>query len=220
MPNRARSLSFVASILLLLSSCAMCAAQENKKLAYGILIDNTGSMRTQFEMVKGLGKTIVHQVHDHATISVFSFESEGIGRTSRARPTPKLEHSPDEELLDQTIDSIYVQGGQTTLLDAIEFIAQRLSQQTPETNKVIVLVTDGEDRVSESDQKEVIWKLKQLKIVVYAIGLVQKLDSGKRSKAQDLLKLITKETGGRVVFPKSDSVDVQSLLSELALPIQ
>src|SRR6266481_392983 len=113
MPTRATSLSFVAGILLLLSSCAICAAQENKKLAYGILIDSTGSMRTQFEMVKGLGKAIVHQVHDHGPVSVFSFESEGIGRASRAITTPRLEHSQDEELLDLTIDSVYVQGGQT-----------------------------------------------------------------------------------------------------------
>src|SRR5258706_8283962 len=177
-------------------------------------------VRSQFATVKGLGKAIVHRVHDRGPVSLFSFESEGIGRASRAITTSRLDHSQDEELLDRTIDSVYVQGGQTTLLDAIEFIAQRLSQQSPEANKVIVLVTDGEDRVSQSAQKEVITKLKQLKAVVFAIGLVEELDSGKRAKAKDLLKLFTKETGERVVFPKSDSANVQSLLSELALPLQ
>ncbi len=206
----------VAFLLLLLS--VLCGAQERKKTAYGILLDDTGSMRSQFATVLEIGRGVVHQVHDHGPVSLFDFSSEGPG-ARRAVPTPRIEATQDEQLLNRTINNLYVQGGQTTLLDAIEFIGDRLDQESPDTNKVIILITDGEDRISKINQKQLIQKLKEHKTSVFAIGLVQQLDKS-RSKAVDLLKAITKETGGRVVFPKSDRQDLQSLLAELAIPIQ
>src|SRR5204863_1072615 len=217
---------FRLSLITLMSSsmCVMCAAQE-KKIAYGILLDNTGSMRSQFKIVNELGKAIVHQVHDHGPVSLFDFHSAGTGRGAKAVATLRLEASQDEQLLNRTIDNFYVEGGQTTLLDAIEFIEQALNQSAPDTNKVIVLITDGEDRTSTTDQKKLIKQLKEQKIAVFAVGLVQQLDNDSglirvspRAKAIELLKSITKETGGRVVFPKSDQVQVEKALSELALP--
>lgn len=208
------------AVVILFSLPSVCKAQENKQLEYGILVDSTGSMRSQFFTELSLAKGIVHQIHDHGPVSIFSFDSKGIGRASRAVPAPRIEHTQDEDLLNRTIDGIYVQGGQTTLLDAIDYIAERLNRLPAPTNKVVILLTDGEDRVSEKNQKEVIRRLKDTKTSVYAIGLVQQLESGKRSKAIDLLKSITKETGGRVVFPKSDRVDIKDLLAELSLPMQ
>src|SRR5258708_9087829 len=105
------------------------------------------------------------------------------------------------------------------MLDGIEFNGDSLDQESPKANKVIILITDGEERSSKINQKQLIQKLNEHKTSVFAIGLVQQLDKT-RSKAVDLLKLITKETGGRVVFPKSDRQDLQALLAELAIPIQ
>jgi hypothetical protein len=218
MNTLSKSFRLLPTVLLLLSLSAVCGAQEKKKIAYGILLDDTGSMRSQFATVLEIGKGVVHQVHDHGPVSLFDFASEG-PRASRAIPTPRIEATQDEQLLNRTIDNLYVQGGQTTLLDAIEFIADSLDRESPDTNKVIILITDGEERSSKINQKQLIQKLKEHKTLVFAIGLVQQLDKS-RSKAVDLLNLITKETGGRVVFPKSDRQDLQSLLAELAIPIQ
>ncbi|HSP61348.1 MAG TPA: vWA domain-containing protein [Pyrinomonadaceae bacterium] len=183
------------------------------------MLDDTGSMRSQFETVFEIGKGVVHQVHDHGPVSLFDFASEGIGPASKAIPTPRIMATQDERVLNRTIENLYIQGGQTMLLDAIEFIGDSLDQQSPDTNKVIILITDGEERTSKINQKQLIRKLKEHKTSVFAIGLVQQLDKS-RSKAVNLLKDITKETGGRVVFPKSDRPDLQSLLAELAIPIQ
>ena len=204
----------------LLSLSAICSAQANKKLEYGILIDTTGSMRSQFGFANVLAKAIVHQVHDHGPVSIFSFDSEGIGRGSRAVPAARIEHTQDENLLSRTIDGLYVQGGQTTLLDAIEFMTERLRAQPAATDRIIILITDGEDRVSTEKQKDLVQKLKDNKTSVYAIGLVRELEGSKRSRAMDLLKSITKETGGRVVFSKGDHIEIQNVLAELSLPIQ
>src|SRR5258708_6250130 len=125
MPYYAKISRLSICISLLLSCSAICAAQEKKKLAFAILIDNTGSMRLQFELVKGIGKGVVHQVYDHGPVSLFSFESEGIGRDSRAVPTSRIEQTQDEQLLDRTIDNAYVKSSPTTLLYAIKLMAER-----------------------------------------------------------------------------------------------
>jgi len=220
MPDSSRIRRPLAVVLLLLFASAICVSQDDKKPEYGLLIDNTGSMRAQFDSVLQLSKSIVHQVSKHGPVSLFSFESALTRRDGRAKPTARIERTQDEELLNRAIENVYVQGGQTTLFDAIEMMAERLSKPGPEADKFVVLITDGEERASKTNQKEVIQKLKDLKIKVYAIGLVQDLEPDKRAKASDLLKLICRETGGRAVVVEPGNVKVQSVITDLALPIQ
>jgi hypothetical protein len=223
MPVFSKTRGLLLPLLFILSISALCEAQDKKKIAYGIFVDNSGSMRPQFDQVIRISKAVVHQVHEHGPVSIFDFHSQGRLNAARAVPIARIEQVQDEDLLEQCIDDIYVEGGQTTLLDAIQVIAERLGEKAgaPDfSDRVIILITDGEERKSVVRQKQLLQKLSELKIRVYAIGLVQDLSSASQSRAIDLLKELTKETGGRVVFPKSSSQDVQSLLAELAIPIQ
>ena len=213
-------------VLLSLSACTVGAAQE-KKTEYGVLLDNTGSLRSQFDDVKEIGKAVARQTFGHGPVSLFVFESGGTGPGKNARPTVRVESSQDENQLIQAIDRLYVQPGQTTLLDAIELMAERLHQGSGDADKVLVLITDGEERSSDVRQKTLMQKLKDLKIKVFAVGLIQELESERgfirqspRSKATDLLKLLAKETGGRAVFPKTPRPNLPKLLTELAIPTQ
>jgi len=214
-------------VLLLLSACGVGAAQEKKKILYGVLLDNTGSMRSQFDDVKEIGKSVARQTCGHGPVSLFAFESGGTGPGGNARPTVRVDASQDEHQLIQAIDRLYVQAGQTTLLDAIELMAERLHRDAGEADKVLVLITDGEERSSRVRQKTLILKLKDLKIKVFAVGLIQELESDRRlirqsprSAATDLLKSLAKETGARVVFPKTPRPNLPKLLAELAIPVQ
>jgi Mg-chelatase subunit ChlD len=216
-----RMFRFFAALLVLLSLSALCVAQDKKKINYALFLDDSGSMRSQFNQIVGIGRAVVKQVHEHGPVSIFDFTSHGSGRGMNVVVQPRLEESQDLRLLEQTIDNIYVVGGQTTLRDAIGVIADSFKPEATggvASERVIILVTDGEDRTSKVSEKQLIQKLKESHIRVYAVGLVEEL-GGKRSKAVDFLTNLTKQTGGRVVFPKSNSQDVQSILAELALPI-
>jgi hypothetical protein len=59
--------------------------------------------------------------------------------------------------------------------------------------------------------------LKETRAKVYAVGMVGQLRSP--SRASDFLKNVTKETGGRVVFTKTDRDDLQRLLADLAIAV-
>ena len=221
--------AFVAGIglALLFLLSGTIAAQDKKAIAYGILIDNTGSMRSQFDTVREIGKAIVHQTHDHGPVALFDFHSQGSGPGTRAVPIARIEATQDEDTLDQAINGFYVEGGQTSLLDAVKSVGDSLDNKFAGANKVIILITDGEDRVSEIQQRTLLKFLQERSIKVFAVGMVQELDSDRgltrpstQDKAIRLLNSLTKETGGRVVFPKTRKVDIQSLLKDLSLPIE
>jgi len=217
--NRAQTISRVAAITLLaLAISTSVAAQPKPKSSFGLLLDSTGSMRSQFDTVLAIGKAIVHETASRGPTSIFNFESEGIGKPN-AMPVLRLEQSQNEAILNRTIDGLYVEGGQTTFLDAIQFISDHLQEWAPDSDKVIVVVSDGEDRVSKTKSKDLIQQLKERKIRVFTVGLVQDLDTGKRSKATKLLTTLSSETGGRAVFPEG-IVNVQKALKELALPTE
>jgi len=216
-----RTNGVVLLLLVLLSLSAVCSAQDKKKVSYALFLDNSGSMRKQFDEVVAFGKAVTRQVHERGPVSIFDFTSQGRLQEARAVVIQRLEGTQDERALEQAIDGLYVLGGQTTLLDSIQAMAESFGPPTDEASapeRVIVLNTDGEDRKSQIKPAALIEKLKASKTKVYAIGMVQQLSSA--SKASDLLKNLTKETGGRVVFPKSGRDDLQHVLTELALPGQ
>src|ERR1041385_2192821 len=77
---------FVIGLLLLPAAATLCAAQDTKKSEYAILVDSSGSMRSQFGAVLTLAKAVVHQVHDQGSVSIYRFHGEGIREASRAVP--------------------------------------------------------------------------------------------------------------------------------------
>jgi len=205
--------------LVVLTTSALAVAQQKPKISYGVLLDSTGSMRSQFETVLAIGRSVVHQTAPSGPVSIFNFASDRGAKEWRAVPVLRIQESQDEAKLNRTIDGLYIEGGQTTLLDAIQFIADRLQEWSPDSEKVIVVVSDGEDRVSKVKPNDLIQELKERKIRVFTVGLVQDLDTGKRSKATKLLTTLSSETGGRAVFPEG-IVNVQEALKELALPTE
>jgi uncharacterized protein YegL len=203
--------------------------QNEKKVAYGILIDNTGSLRSQFEQVLDLGKAVARHATQKGPVSVFNFTSPA-HRTSRlAVISGGSDWRLNADSLSRFIDDIYVLGGQTTLLDAIDSMSRNVNAKVNQerdvfSHGVVVLITDGENRESRIKESDLIKQLQKDGTRVFAIGLVKDLGSGpfgskgKREKAENLLKKLTKETGGRVIFPDSKNMDADKLVRDLFAP--
>jgi len=213
-------------LLLTLFLPVLASAQNEKKVAFGILLDNTGTLRTQFGNVQILGNAIAQSASQRGFVSLFNFETSGDSKNPFAVVASGSEWSQDKSAFEKYIVGVKVVGGQTTLLDAIRSIGKAVdAKATSEklAEKIIVLVTDGEDRASEVTEKQLIKELKESGVKVYAIGLVQELDSSRgfisdssQNKSKSFLKKVTKETGGNVIFPKlKKDTKVEDLLTEL-----
>ena len=213
--------------LAVLFSPTLTFAQGEKKAAYGILLDNTGTMFTQIETVKALGKALAQDASNRGVVSVFNFETQGDIKDTKsflAVATSGSEWSQDKNVIEKYIDGVQVARGQTTLWDAIRSMAKATAAKADSdklSEKIIILITDGEDRASKVTDKELIKELKESGVKVYAIGLTQELDSGlnfgsSRGRSKKYLKKFTEETGGNVIFPKlKKDTKVEDLLTEL-----
>lgn len=223
-----RKLSRVLSaVLLTLFLCSSIFAQSDQPALYAILLDNSGSLRSQFDRVLALGNEVLRDTHKDGPISIFSFKGTGDPKDAPPLTVVHTVWNQDPVVLSRYLDSLIVEGGQTNLLDAVHSMVNHINakaeqDKTPDVRKVLVLITDGEDRKSKIKEKELLAELQQHQIKVFAIGLVRELEDemrlgrgNPRSKAVKLLTKIAKETGGRALFPKTNNDDVGVLIREL-----
>ena len=117
-------------------------------------------------------------------------------------------------MIGKQLDSLFTVPGQTTLIHAIHTAALRLGSDKPAncgdfSEMNLVIITDGEDRASTMKLTDLIDSLKASGVKVNAVGLINELSKetgfiGKSAaqKGKEFLEKITKETGGKVVFPK------------------
>src|SRR5687768_9285823 len=117
---------FLAALLLTLSLTDSSSAQAGKPVAYSILMDNTGSLRSQFIQVADLSKGIVERIYQQGPISLFVFKTQGKKNMPFAQVSSDIKWSQDKNLLHQYIDTVYVVPGQTGLMDGIAAIAAEL----------------------------------------------------------------------------------------------
>lgn len=180
-------------------SAGRAFAQDDKVIAYGILLDNTGSLRNQFSAVKNTGVEIAKEVGRRGSTALFTFvTSQSKKETSEI--VMSVDWNPDQTALLRYLHSLEIVGGQTTLFDAILASAKNINAKPDISEKVLILITDGDERVSEMKEQEVLNFLKENKIKVYAVGMITELSS--KGKPKKILTRITQETGGRVIFPK------------------
>jgi VWFA-related protein len=96
--------------------------------------------------------------------------------------------------------------GSTALYDAIVASAVHLKNNPHLDKKVLLVITDGQDNMSQETLEEASRKLKQANgPTIYAVGL---LGSGLQRKGREALQDLAEGTGGVAYFPESlDQVD-------------
>lgn len=141
-------------------------AQAERSKAYGLLIDNTGSLVRQFDQVKLFSERVVDQVHKQGPVQLFSFKWTGGtpdfvmtnsvqsyegANYDRAIGTLGVDWTQDAGILARYIEGLAIVRGQTDLFGAIRSVAESLN--TPANpkdapwDKIVILITDGEHRM-------------------------------------------------------------------------
>ena len=180
-----------------------------------LVIDNSRSLRSQLGKVIEAGKIIVGTNRQNDESAIIRF----VGKN-------KIEVAQDftknKSPLNNALDNLFVEGGQTAIIDAIYFAANKVDQYNPSQRKEdvklrsLILVSDGDDRGSIRQEKELFDLLRKANVQVYAVGFVNNLsndDGGinRQEKAKTFLTRLAKETGGKVYFP--DSIDELSRIA-------
>jgi len=92
--------------------------------------------------------------------------------------------------------------GSTAIWDAVWATANELLQDSAEnTRRAIILLSDGEDTISQVKMHEAIERAQKADALIYAVGIGDSYTFGVNEGA---LRKIAEQTGGRAYFPRSE----------------
>ena len=169
-------------------------------LSYGLVIDNSGSLHEHIDKVLDASIRIVNSNTAADETFIIRFVSSDKIETFQ-------EPTSNKDLLIEGLKGLYIEGGQTAVIDAVYLSAEKLAKVKSDVanprRKVMVLVTDGEDRDSYYREKDLLKLLNAYESQIYIIGLTELVKPDKRDKALRLLRRLAGETGGRLFLPSS-----------------
>ncbi len=173
-------------------------AQEDGPISLGIVVDNSSSMTGNRQGANQAAVTFLRESHPNDETFIVKFDNDVFLEqdfTGSADAVARaLKYSR--------------RSGQTALYDAVYLSADHMRKGRRD-QKVILLISDGEDTASRYDLNETIEMLQESQVTVYAIGLFHPLQHGGNvvappsGKAKRVLRKISQATGGEAYFPKS-----------------
>jgi Ca-activated chloride channel family protein len=191
---------------------------------YTLVVDNSGSLRQQLDKVIEAGKILINSNKPDDETSIIRF-------VGNDKITIEEDFTSKKQDLNEALDNMFIEGGQTAVRDAVYLAAQRVSdyeksnKSDDRLRRALVLVTDGEDRNSFYTEAQLFELLRESDVQIYVIGFVDDLDNdggfirkSPKSKAKAFLEKLAEDTGGKAYFPTGVgelSGIAQSIASEL-----
>jgi len=182
--------------------------REEVPISYGLAVDTSGSLRSQLPTVIEAGKSIINSNKSGDETFLVRF----VGRDNIETVQ---DFTANKELLGDGLDNMFVEGGQTAIIDAVYVSAEHVSEYRKgddgdRRRRALIVITDGEDRNSFYNQEQLFARLREDDVQIFVIGFVNELDKeagfirkSPRDKAVNLINKLAEETGGRAFFPES-----------------
>jgi Ca-activated chloride channel homolog len=165
--------------------------REDIPVSIGILVDNSGSMRTKRNAVAKAVVNLVQSSNARDEVFVVNFNDE---------PFLDQDFTNKVDLLKEAVDRVDSRGG-TALYDAVVASADHLKSGKLE-KKVLLVVTDGEDNESRDSLEQAIRAVQNDNgPTIYTIGILS--EEGKQRRAKRALESLSVQTGGVAFFPKN-----------------
>jgi VWFA-related protein len=170
--------------------------RDDIPVSVGLLIDNSGSMRSIRAAVEAAALTFAAESNPDDEMFVINFAD---------KPRLDVPMTSDRAVLEHGIRRVDAIGG-TAMRDAVNEAAQYLREHATRDRRALLIITDGNDNESTMPLDRVMQAAQQRNVAVYAIGL---FGHAERSRgAREVLTRLAQESGGAASFPESiDTVD-------------
>jgi len=162
-----------------------------------VLMDTSNSVKPKLKFEKDAAVaflyTMLQQRRDRALFATFDSEVE-----------LQQDFTNRTDLLSQAIDKVKARG-ETRMYDAIYRVCEEKMFGSPGRRRAMVIITDGEDTISERSLNEAIDVAQRSETTIYVIstkaGGFFGVDAGMVDRKEDkILKKLAEETGGRAFF--------------------
>jgi VWFA-related protein len=165
--------------------------REDIPVAIGVVVDNSGSMRDKRDEVSKAVLNLIRVSNPQDQIFVVNFSQKYY---------LDQDFTSDVNLLQAALHQVSAKGS-TALYDAIVASAVHLKSDTQLDKRVLLVITDGQDNMSQETLQEASRRLQQANgPTLYAIGLI---GSGMQRSGREALQQLAAETGGVAYFPES-----------------
>jgi Ca-activated chloride channel homolog len=187
--------------------------EQDIPVSIGLLVDNSGSMRTKRQAVNEAALDMVRASNPDDETFVVNFADEAY---------IDQDFTSNINRLREGLSHIDSKGG-TALYDAVIASADYMSKNAKKAKDVLLIITDGEDNASGTNLEETVRRVQDLQgPVVYSIGLLfDDMGGGGREshRAKRALQLLSDDTGGLAFFPKNLG-QVDQIAAEVARDIR
>ena len=217
-------MKFLFLIVIIFSVSINSAAQQSAKpiqktedvaVSYGIVVDNSNSLRYVLDAVIQTTQNLV--IRNNSNDETFLVRFVNRDKIERLQ-----DFTQNAQKISDAADDFFAEGGQTAIIDALYQSAQYLSEKnkadSPNRRLGLILISDGEERDSKRKYEELAKFLGEKKISVYTIGFSKQIqkEQGKKTyeKAVAFLQKLASETGGKSYFPET-VVDLNNATSEI-----
>lgn len=169
------------------------ARESELPLSIVLAIDSSLSTRTSLKLELESARRFIHEImRKQDALSLYQF----------AEQVDELVHfTSNLQTIDRGIDRVRV-GSATALFDAIYLGSQALEKR--EGRKVLVVITDGGDTMSQVNFQEALRAAQQSEAIVYSIIIVPiESSAGRNTGGEHALIQFSNDTGGRYYYAKS-----------------
>lgn len=168
---------------------------EDVPVAVGLVIDNSGSMRSKRQEVVAAAAEFTKSSNSQDQMLVVNFNQT----VSMGLPNGVPFTSDVRQLLGAV--SRIPASGNTALYDGLAVALDHVKTGTTD-RKALILISDGGDNSSRISFRELLRRVGASNTQIYALGVFDDMFSGKDSS---VLKRLAKATGGKAYFPESPS---------------
>ena len=188
--------------------------QEDVPVSFGLVVDNSGSMRAKRPQVNAAALTFVKTSNSQDEGFVVNFNDDYYLDTEH-------DFTSDLDEMSKALERIDARGS-TALYDAVIGSLDHLKKGTRD-KKVLLVVTDGEDNASTHSLENAIERAQRSDAVIYAVGVFSdddiKHDHRAMKKARTALSELANATGGLAFFPETVD-DTESICTQIARDVR
>ncbi len=201
-------------------------ARKENALNLAFVMDNSGSLRTQLNVEQAVGKALAVGLRPLDAALVIRFVDNN-------KIEVVQEWTQDKKALLETMENLYVEGGQSAITDALYLAAEQILQreQADKSKRcAIVLVSDGEERDSYYELAELVALFEKTDAQIFVIALTRDLGEkgvlyenviNPKARAQKFVQNLALATGGAayILDKKYTSDDVNAALKSIAVEL-
>jgi Ca-activated chloride channel homolog len=181
--------------------------RDDIPVSLGLLIDNSGSMRTLRSKVEAASLALARASNPQDEIFVLNFND-------KARID--VPFTADAGVLERGIGRVDAIGG-TAMRDAIDMAQAYLGEHGTRDRKVLLVITDGIDNASLATRDRIEKQAEERDTVIFAVGLFG--DAERAGQGRHELDRLADRTGGMAYYPAGID-EIGSVALEIARQIR